>query len=119
MKISTKAALLSALVLPGAGHIYLKKYVTGVALAGVSIVSLYYLIAKATEHALQIVAQIQNGDVPLDATAISELASVPATGTESMLQNIATAAIMISWIIGIINSYRIGAMRDKENKHLD
>lgn len=113
MKKSTKAALLSALVLPGAGHFYLKKYISGFALAGVSLTGMYYLISKATESALQIVEQMQNGSIPLDAAAITGLASAQPVGTEATLQNIATAAIIICWIIGIIDSYRIGTMRDK------
>jgi hypothetical protein len=116
MKISTKAVLLSALVLPGAGHIYLKKYIPGLALITVSIASLYYLIASATKQALQIVEQIQNGDVPLDATTITDLASMPPAGTEYLLQNMATAVIIICWVIGIIDAYRIGGKRDRENK---
>ena len=46
MKKSTKAALLSAFVLPGAGHIFLKKYIPGVALVGASLGGIYYLTSK-------------------------------------------------------------------------
>jgi len=113
MKKSTKAALLSGLLLPGAGHIYLKKYIFGFVLAGVVLTGMYYLISKATETAFQIVEQMQNGSIPLDAATITELASAQPVGTEATLQNIATAAIIVCWIIGVIDSYRIGAMQDK------
>ena len=116
MKTSTKAVLLSALVLPGAGHLYLKQYVTGFALACISITGVYYLLARATEQAMQIAAQIQNGNVPLDAAAITELAAAQPAGTDATLQSIATAAIMICWVIGMVDSYRIGAARDNANK---
>jgi hypothetical protein len=113
MKKSTKATLLSAFIFPGLGHIYLKKYIPGFALVGVSVLCLYYIIAKTTEHALQILEKIENSSVPLDPAAIADLASKQSTGTESLLLNIASAAILICWIIGIIDSYRIGSMRDK------
>lgn len=116
MKKSTKAALLSAFVLPGAGHIYLKKYLPGVALIGASLVAGYYLITKSVEVALQIAGKIQSGEVQLDATAITELVSKQITGTETQLINIATPTIIICWVIGIIDSYRVGRMRDKNEQ---
>lgn len=73
MKKSIKAALLSAFVFPDVGHIYLKRYIPGVALVGASLAGSYYLISKAVERALQIVGKIQSGDVQLDVTAITEL----------------------------------------------
>ncbi len=92
MKKSTKAALLSAFVFPGVGHIFLKKYISGVALVGVSVAALYYLIAKTVERALEITEAIQRGEVQLDVTAIAELVSKQSIGTDAHLLNIATAA---------------------------
>ena len=112
MKKSTNAALLSAFVFPGAGHIYLKKYIPGVILIGASLTGISYIIIKTVERALKIVEKIQNGDVPLDVTVITELVTKQSTGTESQLLNIAAAALIIFWIIGIIDSYRVGRVRD-------
>ncbi|MDD3814100.1 MAG: hypothetical protein PHZ02_05590 [Desulfocapsaceae bacterium] len=117
MKKSMKAALLSALVFPGLGHIYLKRYLPGVALVGASSAGIYYLTSKTVERALQIVDKVQSGDVPLDVTTISELVSKQSTGTEAQLLNIATTVICICWIIGIVDSYRIGRGQDK-NAHV-
>ena len=113
MKTATKAALISALVIPGAGHIYLKKYTPGFILIGTSAIALYYLVSKATEQALQIVGQMQNGTAPLDIATISELASRQPIGTDPFLLNAATAILFICWIFGIIDSYRVGAIQDK------
>lgn len=113
MKNSIKAALISAFVIPGAGHIYLKKYTTGFILIGTSAIALYYLVSKATEQALQIVGQMQNGTAPLDMATISELASRQPMGTDPFLLNAATAFLFICWIFGIIDSYRVGAIQDK------
>ena len=118
MKKSIKAALLSAFVFPGVGHIYLKKYIPGMVLVGVSLAGIYYLTSKAVDRALQIVEKIQSGDVPLDVTAITELVSKQASGAEAQLLNIATTVIFICWIIGIIDSYRIGREQDKNEKVL-
>jgi hypothetical protein len=116
MRKSTAAALLSAFVFPGAGHLYLKKYLPGIALVSVSLAALYYVITKSVESALQIVDKIQTGDVPLDAAAITELVSKQSSGIDSQLINIATAAILICWVFGIIDSYRVGRVRDKSDQ---
>ena len=118
MKKSSKASLLSAFMFPGAGHLYLKNYIPGVALIGASLVGVYYLITKSVESALEIAEKIQSGEVQLDASTITELVSKQTTGTESQLINVATLAIIICWVIGIIDSYRVGRVRDKNEQAL-
>ncbi len=112
MQKATKAALLSAFVFPGAGHIYLKKYISGAALIGASSLGICYLIQNIVEKALQIVEKIQLGHVQADTTAINQLLSNQSAGTESGLLSFATTTIAICWIIGIIDSYRIGRTQD-------
>jgi len=115
MKKSTKAALLSAFVFPGVGHIYLKKYIPGVVLVGASLAGIYYLISKTVENALQIVEQMQSGAVQANVAAITELVAKQSTGTDSQLLNIAAVTIIVLWIIGVIDSYRVGRARDASN----
>lgn len=112
MKKSTKAALLSALVFPGVGHFYLKKYVSACVLAGTAFIALYYLTAKAVARAMQIVDKIQSGEIQPDIAVITELVSKAPTGTEALLINIATAIFIISWIVGMVDAYRIGRLHD-------
>jgi len=108
-----KAALLSAFVFPGVGHFFLKKYISGAILAGIAFAGLYFLIAKTVERALKIIEKIQSGEVQLDAATIMELASKQATATEAQLLNIAAAVLIISWLIGIFDAYRVGRAQDK------
>ena len=118
MKESSKAVLLSAFLFPGTGHLYLKKYLPGSILAGVTLVGVYYLVTITVERAWEIAEKIQSGDVPLDATAITELVSQQSSGADSPLINIATLAIIICWVIGIIDSYRAGSVQDKNGQEL-
>jgi len=118
VKRSTKAALFSALIFPGVGHIYLKKYMAGVLLASVSFVAIYYLISKAVERAFEISEKIQSGDVKLDIAAITELVSQQSNGTDIQLLNISTTAVIICWLIGIIDSYRVACVRGKNDEAL-
>jgi hypothetical protein len=116
VKKPTKAALLSAFVFPGAGHIYLKKYMAGVLLASASFAAIYYLVSKAVERAFEISEKIQSGDVPLDLEAITELVSQKSSGADAQLLNIATTALIVVWLIGIIDSYRAGRVRERNDE---
>lgn len=108
MSKAIKAALLSALVFPGAGHFYLKKTIAGFVLAGAALIPLYLIIAPLVGRASQIAEQIQRGAVPPDIAAITELLSKPSTETDPWLLNLAWAVLLFSWLIAIADSYRIG-----------
>lgn len=113
MKKAMKAALLSAFIFPGVGHFLLKKYIPGVILAGAAFAGLYFLIVKSVETALQITEKLQSGEIQFDAATISELVSEQTAGTESLLLDIALAVLLISWLIGIVDSYRVGRALDQ------
>ncbi len=113
MKKSTKSALLSAFVFPGAGHIHLKKYIPGILLAIFSFASIYYVILTIIQTAFLIVGKLQNGEIQPDISAISQLLLNQSSSTDSHLLNMATVVLIICWAIGIIDSYRIGAGIDK------
>lgn len=115
MKKSTKAALLSTLVFPGAGHIYLKKHIVGILLGGISIAGVYYLMQYAVERALEISAKIQTGAVRPDLATIVELVTKQPVATETQLLDMATTAIVVCWIIGILDSFRVGLARDRSD----
>jgi hypothetical protein len=108
MNKPVKAALLSALVFPGAGHFFLKKYIPGGILAGTALVALYVLVSKAVARAVQITDKIQRGEVELDVAAITELVSNHPPGPEGQILSIATTALLVSWLVGIVDSYRVG-----------
>lgn len=113
MNKAIKASLLSALVFPGSGHFLLKKYVPGTVLAGTALAGLGFLIAEAVEKALQITEKIQSGEVRMDAATIMEMVAKPATGADAQLLDIAMGALLIAWLIGIVDSYRVGRAQDK------
>lgn len=114
-----KAALLSAFVFPGVGHFFLSKHIRGVVLSCTAFAGLYFLIAKSLAQALEIAEKIQSGEVQLDSTTITNLVLDQTAATESHLLNMATAAIVISWLIGIADSYRIGraGLRNTDSAH--
>jgi hypothetical protein len=115
MKKSTKALLLSALVFPGAGHLFLKYYLRGAALMVLSLAGLAIIVVDAVQQALGIFDKLQNGTMPLDANAISGLLTNSASSFPGWVLNIASYGIVLCWIIGIFDSYRMGKSQDAAN----
>ncbi len=115
MKKSTKAVLFSALVFPGAGHLYLKKYLFGSLLIGSVLIAFYFLVTRMVEKAQHIAELIQAGKVQPDIASISELITKSPAGSEGQLLNIATTVLVVAWLIGIFDSYRVGRTQDLDS----
>lgn len=115
MKRSTKAALLSGLIFPGIGHLLLGKYFRGSALLMTSLVTLSVVVVRAYQHAMLIVDQIINGDVPMETSAITQAVSNSTSTTDTLVDNIAVIVLAACWLAGIIDSYRLGTMQEKQD----
>ena len=115
MRYSIKAALLSGLVFPGVGHLYLRRWQRGFLLAAGAAVVSYFLVSVAVNSAMDIAGKIEGGDVPLNAEEISALVS-QASQTNEQSTDIATMILLALWAIGIVDSYREGRARDKAKK---
>lgn len=114
MTRSTKAALLSGLIFPGVGHIILKQYRRGPILMLLALVALSVIVTKAIKQALTVVDRINSGEIPVEAGAITELVSQPTIGAEGSILNIAALVLGACWLVGIVDSYRLGIIQ--ENK---
>lgn len=112
MKKSTKAALLSCFVLPGAGHLYLKRYRFGLLLSVCAVAAVYFIASSAVQSALEVVDTIQGSGVALDANAIAEMVAEQSRAGEESTST-AMTALSILWLLGIFDSYRVGRVVDK------
>ena len=113
MKRSSKAALLSGLIFPGIGHIVLKQYLRGSVLMLFALVALSVIVTRIYQRALTIVDRINSGDIPVDTGAIAEMVSNSTSGADSSIENIAMIVLGVCWLIGIIDSYRLGVAQEK------
>ena len=113
MKRSSKAALLSGLIFPGIGHLVLKRYLRGSVLMLFALVALSVIVARIYQRALTIVDRINSGDIPVDTGAIAEMVSNTTSGADSFTENIAVIVLGACWLIGIIDSYRLGVAQEK------
>ncbi len=57
--------------------------------------------------------KIQSGEVPFDVTKISELLSQQLAGSDGQLVNIPSLLFIICWLVGVIDSFRIGWSQGK------
>jgi TM2 domain-containing membrane protein YozV len=108
---STKAALLSGLVFPGVGHLYLKRWIVGTLLFGVAACASWYIGAVVMDTASVIAEKIQSGAVTPDIDTITRLVAEQSSGTEQAI-NLAKIAWIGCWVIGIVGSYWQGRDQD-------
>ena len=113
MTRSIKAALLSGLIFPGVGHMILKQYLRGSILILSALIGVSVIVTKAINQALTIVDKINTGEIPVEAGAITELVSKSSSGAESSILNIAALVVGACWLVGIIDSYRLGIIQGK------
>jgi hypothetical protein len=106
MRKTVKVVLLSTLVLPGLGHLVLKKY----ALAATFVASFVYLllgiikeIHNKTQH---VVESIIRGEIPLEVTAIKQTLINQGVLESSQLST-SSYLLFIVWAISAIDAYRI------------
>jgi hypothetical protein len=116
MNNSLKGALLSGLVFPGLGQVILKHYMRGIALMLAVLAGLSVIIVKASQQALAIVEKIQSEGGAIDMNTISKAATQASTTSESFIVNLVLLLIIVCWIIGVVDAYRIGRKKDIEER---
>lgn len=114
VNLALKAALLSGLVYPGAGHFLLKKYVMCVVLVCSFSLPLMLILSDMMSVVQTLVEQIQTGVVPLDVIEIRQqlLSNIKTKIGET--SNYTLSLLVILWGIGIVDSYRIGIITIKQ-----
>jgi TM2 domain-containing membrane protein YozV len=108
MNLSTKASLYNALLFPGWGQIYLKKYKKGILIiiaiiAGV--ISILWSVAQATINILKI-APIKKGTVTLSIVVQLAIDSIKALDRYYLF--LILLSMILLWILSIIDAYMSG-----------
>ncbi len=116
MNKSVKAALLSGLLFPGTGHLLLKRYVRGIALCVTALLCLVIVVGNSIQIALAVRDRIESGEIPLDLQVITEQVLAARGGPDFQIVDFAALVLVGCWIIGIVDSYRIGRIKDRTNE---
>lgn len=113
MEASLKGALLSGLVFPGAGQIALKHYKSGIVLVLAVIIGITVIIVKGYQIAMAALSDIMRDGSVIDMNTITEAANRAVTASDNMVINAALLLIVICWVFGTIDAYRIGREKAK------
>ena len=112
MNKSTKAVLFSGLVFPGCGHFYLKKPFMGGFLTAISVVCLCFIMVSVFSLAKTISDKILNGEIAPDIVEITTAVTNGLADTGLHQLNLLTIVIVSCWVVGMVDSYRIGRKED-------
>jgi hypothetical protein len=107
MKKAIKAALLSALVFPGVGQMYLKRYARGLIPMVLTLAGLGVWIVDATVRALRELDRIQIQGGLIDPNAIAARAAA-SSGSGEWYSPLILPMIIVCWLLSVIDAYRLG-----------
>ena len=105
MKKSTVAVLLSLLVFPGAGHVYLRRRARGLAFLAPALLAALYVFNQAVNEANKIVDQVLAGTTALDPAAMA--AQIEQSSGNTMLANVASAVMLICWVGSALDAWML------------
>ena len=105
MNRSVKAALISALVFPGAGHFYLKRGARACLFLVPTLASVVVFLNDAMEQATEIAGQIMAGTMSADPVAMA--ARLEQQGG-STLATVAATVMIVCWIGATLDAYLLG-----------
>ncbi len=116
MKLSTKATLFSSIIFPGAGYFVLDRYKQGLAFIVATLAGLGVIFYDAWHKAQILAEKILLGDIAFDIAIIRERIALLPDTVDSKLLTAIYCAIILLWLIGIIDSYRTGRAREQTPK---
>jgi len=116
MNNSLRGALLSGAVFPGLGQVNLKHYKRGIVLMFTVFASLMVIALKAVQQAFIILEKIELEGGVIDIKTITDAATQASSSSDSIIYNLGLLLIVICWIFGIVDAYRIGKKKDLENR---
>jgi TM2 domain-containing membrane protein YozV len=108
MNLAIKGALFNALIFPGWGQIYLKKYTKGILIIiamSTGVISILWSVAQATINILKI-APIKKGTVTF--VDIVQLAIDAVKALNLFYLYLIFSPMILLWIFSIIDAYMIG-----------
>ncbi|PKH34490.1 hypothetical protein [Shewanella sp. ALD9] len=113
MKKSIYAAMLSGIVCPGSGQIWLGKKLLGWGFISVSMVCILVIMDQIISRAQVIAEQILTGNIGNDLTSIYAAVSNVAIDSSSTMP-ILTWIFLANWGLSIISAFWFGAQQDKQ-----
>lgn len=114
MKKSIYAAMLSGIICPGSGQLWLGKKLQGWGFISVSVVCIMVLMDQMISRAQVIAEQILAGNIGNDLASIYAAVSEVALDTSSSSMSALTWVFLANWGLSIISAFWFGAQQDKQ-----
>ena len=76
--------------------------------------SLMVIALKAVQHAFIILEKIELEGGVIDIKTITDAATQASSTSDSLIYNLGLLLIVICWVFGIVDAYRIGKKKDLE-----
>jgi ABC-type dipeptide/oligopeptide/nickel transport system permease component len=114
MKNSLKGAFWSGLIFPGLGQIVLKHYKRGAVIMITVLVCMSVFIVKAVLHALDILEKFESQGGAISMSTITNAVTQASATSGNLTFNIVLLLVILCWIIGVVDAYRIGKIKDIE-----
>ncbi|WP_024610729.1 hypothetical protein [Pseudoalteromonas sp. TB64] len=108
MKQDIKAALLTAVVYPGAGHFFLKKRLIGAIFSGVFSLLLILTLKDIFAIAQCTANEIVSGKIQMSVTAILNAAHEPSAACAKLAEYKYVPTMVVVWVLSIVDAYRLG-----------
>ncbi len=77
-----------------------------------ALVAFSVIVTRVFQRALTIIDRVNSADIPVETGAIAEMVSNSTSGADSFIENTAVIVLGVCWLIGIIDSYRLGVAQE-------
>jgi hypothetical protein len=108
--------LLSGLVFPGLGQVVLRHYRRGMAFILTVSIILLVIVVKAVQQAFIILEKIEAEGGVLSMNTIMNAATQAPIPSESLTSKLLLSLLIFIWIIAVVDGYRVGRKKDKEDR---
>jgi len=114
MKNSLKAVLLSGLVIPGLGQVALRHYRRGMAFILAASIILLVIVVKVVQQAFTILEKIEAEGGVISMDTITNAVTQASTPSQNLTFKLLFCLLVVCWIIGVVDAYRVGRKKDIE-----
>lgn len=102
------AALLSLLVFPGTGHVWLKHKKSGFGIIAISLACLAYLIITISKVVMTMIDDVANGRIAADVVNLSDIVHQQLSSGNNSLLGIASTLLTVCWLGSAVDAFRLG-----------
>lgn len=106
MDRSVKAALLSALVFPGVGQLFLKRPLRALVFLAPALAAAIYFSSAVLEPVYAIAREIGSGAMAFDPFLIQQ--RVEASRIDTGMMNVAALVMVVAWVAGTVDAWLLG-----------